>query len=89
MVVPDVYVLGPVMEYLINRDFNATLVITMYHSRIHLRTKQTNQDLSHLDGLTCNFTCFHALCLGWTECHRSLLPVVPRNSFRSYAKDPS
>ena len=41
MVVLDVYVLGPIMEYWINQEFNSTLVITMYHSRIHLRTKQT------------------------------------------------
>ena len=26
----------------------------MYHCQIHLRTKQTNRDLSHPDGLTCN-----------------------------------
>ena len=42
MMVPDIYVLGPIMKHRINREFNATLIITMKHFRIHLRTKQTN-----------------------------------------------
>ena len=64
MVVPDVYVLGPLMENMINQEFNATLIITMYHRWIHLMTKQTKKYLPHPDGLTCNLTSCHVLYLG-------------------------
>ena len=56
MVVPDINILGPVMEYQINREFYETVVITMYHYLIHLMTKKTNKYLPHLDGLTCRLT---------------------------------
>ena len=64
MVVSNVNMLGPVMEYWINQQIYATLVITMYQRRIHLMTKQTNKYLPHLDGLTCYLTSCHVLCLG-------------------------
>ena len=51
MVVTDINMLGPVMEYRINWEFYATLVITMYHRRIHLMNKQTNKYIPHQDGL--------------------------------------
>ena len=63
MVVLDVYMLGPIMEYQINREFNATLVITMYHRQIHLMTKQTNQNIPHPYGITCILTGCHVLYL--------------------------
>ena len=63
MVVPDVYMLGPVMEYWINQEVYATLVIIMYHHHIHLMTKKTNKYLPHLDGITCRLTGCHVLCL--------------------------
>ena len=64
MVVPDVNMLGPVMEYWINREFYATLVIKMYHRQIHMMTKQTKNYLPHPDRLTCSLTGYHVLCLG-------------------------
>ena len=88
MMVPDIYMLGPIMKHKINREFNATLIITTKHCLIHLRTKQTNQDLSHPDSLTCSLTCCHVFFFCWTECHGSLLPTVPGNYCRSNAKDP-
>ena len=56
MVVPDVNMLGPVMEYWIKREFNENLVITMYQRQIYMMTKQTNMYLPHLYDLTCNLT---------------------------------
>ena len=72
-VVPDVYVVGPIMKHYINREFNATLVITMYHFRIHLRTKQTNQDLSHPDSLTCSLTCLYSTSIELSATDHSFL----------------
>ena len=86
MMVPNIYVFGPIMKHKINREFNATPIIIMYHCRIHLRTKQTNQDISHLDSLTCSLTCCHVLCFHWNECHRSLFPIVKINSCRPDTK---
>ena len=63
MVVSDVNILGPVMEYWINREFYATLVIKMYHHQIHLMTKQTNKYLPHPYGFTCSLTSYHVLRL--------------------------
>ena len=59
MVILDINMLGPVMKKLINQEFDATLVITMYHCRIHLLTKQTNKYLPHPDGLTCRLTAMY------------------------------
>ena len=59
MMVPDIYMLGPIMKHKINREFNATLIIIKNHCRIHLGTKQTNQDISHPDSLTFNLICCH------------------------------
>ena len=52
MMILDIYMLRSIMKHMINREFNATLIITMNHCWIHLRTKQTNQYFSHPDSLT-------------------------------------
>ena len=87
MLVTDVKMLGPVMEYWINWEFYATLFITMYHRRIHLMTKETDKYLPHPDGLTCSLNNCLVLCLSWIECNWYLLPAVPRNYCWSYVED--
>ena len=66
-----------------------TLIIVLNQSWIHLLTKQTNQDLPHLNGLICFLTCSHVLCLCRIECNLSLFPAVPRNYYSPNTKDPS
>ena len=88
MMISDIYMLRSIMKHGINREFNATMIITMNHCRILMRTKQTDQDLPHPESLTCSLTCCHVFCFCWTEFHESFFPAVPGNCCRSNAKYP-
>ena len=61
--VPYLDMFRPVVEYWILREFDATLIITVNRSRPQLSTKQSNQQLAKLDGLTTGLTNRHVLCL--------------------------
>ena len=80
MMIPDINVLGLVMKYQILREFNATMIITIYHCRIHLLTEKTHKYFPHPYGLTCFLTCNHVFNLCWAEWYKPLILVVPWNS---------
>ena len=79
MVILDIYILGSIVKNKISIELDATMIITVDHSWIHHLVKQSNKYLSHPDLLTCCLIGSHVLCFCQVECHRSLLPAVPRN----------
>ena len=60
---PDLDMFRLVVKYQILREFDTTLIITVNRSRSQLSTKQCDQQLAKLDGLTTGLTSRHVLCL--------------------------
>ena len=85
-VVPNLYMLLPMVKHWILREFYATMIITVNHHCSQPLTKQTNQHLAKPYGQATSLTRCHILCLRRAQTNRLLLPTKPRHYCRTQTK---
>lgn len=52
IMIPDLNMLGATMKHWILIELNATLNVTVYHSRLHSLPEKSHKQLPHLDSFT-------------------------------------
>jgi hypothetical protein len=62
-VIPNLNILVPFMEYWILKDFETTMIITIYHCGIQLLIKYTCKQFVNPNGFIASHTHFHLLYL--------------------------